>query len=401
MSTSAHSHLERGLLVLLGLCLALVFSNFVFDFGNYKTQVYGVLFFLLLLIAASPSKTLRLLGSKEVKLLIGIPAALLLLGLLPTPAHAPQKRYLQSLVYFVVLTLAIRFLLERMSKQLIKQIPIFATLFFGVGLIYHLQGLNTHIPESGHYWNPHYLAQFSLFALLAFAYAMMKWRTRTMLCVGLLLSVGAIYLLLISQSRPAWLALLLGLCFVTYFYAAKNRRWIYLGLILLFFVMVYVLMPDVVAKRVDDLAFNVQNEERVALWSDGLLMQSKVAWPNWLVGHGPGSYFTYAQHYASYVGDIRFPHNFLMELVFESGLIGLALIIAIYVLLIIKMHRHIIDYKQDRLIMATFLTMLVTHLLFCFLTMPFYFNNTVLLQSPLIAGTLYLFAERPPANRLS
>ncbi len=393
MSNRAISHLESVLLVLLGLSLTLVYSNFIIDLGNYKTQIYGSLFVLLLIVAIRPGRTIQTLASNKIKFLIGVPVALLLLGLLPTPAHAPQKRYLQSLAYFVVLSLSLGLVLERMSKRQFKLMHTFLMFFFGAGVLYHLEGLNTFIPESGHYWNPHYLAQFSLFSLLFFGYALMKRRTKTIWAVGLLLSAGAIYLLLISQSRPAWLSLFISLCLITSLYAKRNKRWIYLGLILLFFVLVYLLMPDVVAKRVDDLAFNIQKEERVAIWLDGLNMQMKAAWQNWLVGHGPGSYFAYAQAYPSYFDDIRFPHNFFIEIVFESGLIGLIIVAAAYIVLFTRMHRFVLDNPQQRLAMVTLLAMLTSHLLFCFLTMPFYFNNTVLLQAPIIASVLYLTSE--------
>lgn len=86
--------------------------------------------------------------------------------------------------------------------------------------------------------------------------------------------------------------------------------------------------------------------ERFALWLDVL--------PAWsFAGHGWGSYYGAAPAFMSHidVAAIRHPHpnNLPLELLFEVGLIGLALAVALYILLLLAAPR------TERLVLIAFL----------------------------------------------
>ncbi len=387
------NYTHRAFLSLLGLSLTLFFANYVIDLGNYKTLFYYCAFFLLVISCLDHASLLRLVQRREVALLLCGALLLLLLGLLPLPDNGATRRYLQNIVYFAILTLAALTLIEQLPAGIRRAMPALFSLLFCAGLVYQLAGLLTVNSLTAHYWNQHFLAQFCLIALPVLSFCLLRHPTAISVALWLPFTAIALLLLVVTQSRPGWIALLISLGLLATLYLRGRSRGLILGALVIGMSATYLLLPELVAASVDDLIENIGQEERVTIWRDGLRMQLDADPLYWLFGHGPGSYKGHFASFNTYQDAIYFPHNYVLELLFESGIIGLTLVCAMYGGLFKIAHPMVRNDSKDRPLMLTLLWILLAQLLFCFLTLPFYSKHVTLLQAPIVAGIFYLHAK--------
>ena len=123
------------------------------------------------------------------------------------------------------------------------------------------------------------------------------------------------------------------------------------------------------------LIVNLGQEERVEIWKTGLAMLADNNLPGWLLGHGIGSFRgSFAPETESY-SVLIFPHNFVLEVMFDNGLVGAALILAALVWMARAVARLCTQARagtrEPHLVFLLF-SILVAHFAFCFLTVPFY-----------------------------
>lgn len=179
----------------------------------------------------------------------------------------------------------------------------------------------------GMYGNFHHFGYFASLTipLLWYFLSISKGRIRILIALTIL---AAMYLLLESSSRIAWLAFFSSI-FLTSIIFFKLRR-IIIGIIL--FTIIFCLAAAFsgfsdAGNRILDFFAQWRTEERVALWTDTLRLLSENSLQDWIFGHGIGS-FRY--HFEIFINTSEvstsiyhvFPHNVFFQIIFENGFIS-------------------------------------------------------------------------------
>ena len=251
----------------------------------------------------------------------------------------------------------------------------------------------------GTWSNPHYLANFAILTLpLVFYYFMTVSKPYKFLF--LLLFVLDIDPVFKYASRPAFLALFVTTVFVTTFFTRSRYRWFGLLAICVGLLLLGITNYAGFFDKLKELIATISNEERVHIWKYSLEMLQDNSPAAWLVGNGIGSSAEMLPKYMipdpSYQVYQAFPfqHNFLLQILFENGMIGTVLVfggLALLLVLFIKLSRSTVGASLHLLIncmMAVFLNCLI----FTGLTTGFYSKYT-LYPMGFIIGTLFVLAE--------
>ena len=102
-------------------------------------------------------------------------------------------------------------------------------------------------------------------------------------------------------------------------------------------------------------------DERLVLWGDSWKMQVESSLQNWIFGHGFGGFRENFSEYSSFSNAIQFvfPHNFLLEVLYNNGLLGVMSFPAAFTGIIIKLHKN---YRISKDILNILAIMLVVSL---------------------------------------
>lgn len=248
----------------------------------------------------------------------------------------------------------------------------------------------------GTFNNPHHLALFILLTgPLIFILALNNGGWKKLFLIFLL--TISLWMLLKTSSRPAWLAILFGVISLIPFVSFKVRRLV-LTLVIVLPLLLYVFSSQF-HDRMLDLIMNISTEERVDIWKNTWLMLKQSSITEWLIGHGFNSYSAAYNVFTQLQGpQYTHPHNFILELLFTSGILGLLLaaILYFYLTKIFINLIHKVDAKNNfyvgKLSLAIFM-MLSFHI---FLTLPFYttYNYYVLVMAYLVGHYFLYHHER-------
>jgi O-antigen ligase len=248
----------------------------------------------------------------------------------------------------------------------------------------------------GTWSNPHYLANFAILTLpLVFFYFMTVSKPYKVLF--LLLFVLDIDPVFRNASRPAFLALFVSTVFVITFFTRSRYRWIGLLTICSGLILLAITNYAGFFEKLKELLATISNEERVHIWKYSITMLQDNSAMAWLVGNGIGSSLERLPKYAipdPLYQNFSFQHNFLLQVLFENGLIGTVLVfggLTFLLVLFIKLARSAVGASLHLLIncmMAVFLNCLI----FTGLTTGFYAKYT-LYPMGFIIGTLFVLAE--------
>lgn len=247
--------------------------------------------------------------------------------------------------------------------------------------------------RAGLFSNIHYLSLYSALAAPVLVFLLCRRADRTRWLFALALAVD-VSIVLQTQSRPAYLALMTGAAVVLPF-LRRGSRWPALALIVVLPAAVYVTGLFGVDQRVDDLLENLAQDERVALWSEAGRMQLDSSPKQWLLGHGFGRFHQDYQAYSSFQGaDERFhyPHNFLMELLYSHGLVGLTLGVAAFAGYVSRLITAIRASRErdERRFGLLLLSLVAVHIAHTFLTLPM-FSRAGFFSLSLILGTSFQY----------
>jgi O-antigen ligase len=313
-----------------------------------------------------------------------------------TPGTRIDERSVWNIFYFIGIVLGIHFLSLHLQYHGLRLLGNITVTLLAVLTLAHLFGdllfpldcENQKIDgrHCGLFSNPHFLAMFASLAIPLLVY-FAKFSQGQFRVLTLTLLFGNSYLLLITGSRSAWLALLAGNLSAIILFARANRRWWSILGVCVLAAIVYFEGIEGANLRVDKLIKHFSDEDRLIIWADSWRMLLNNSLPEWLLGHGIDSFGYYFGKYSHLkvtkgfvVGDFTFPHNFLMELLFDNGITGLILIIVGYVayfLTIIRYH-NICKVDSTRFLIAVFFTLSIIHLIHTFLTLPFYAKPAIL-----------------------
>lgn len=222
--------------------------------------------------------------------------------------------------------------------------------------------------QTGALSNPHYFGFYSSVALFMCIGLFFYARGFPRIMLGAAIVVLGTFVLM-SSSRPAWVALFVSfLVWPLFMPVQKKVLYILLVPVLLF-------MGNVAgfSDRFVDLISNIGQEERVFIWSDSWKMQLASPWWLWLVGHGADSYlddFVSYSHFHSLSRDFHSPHNSIMEVIYISGVVGLMLFMALHVALFRRLTALTRQGEHDRHWLVVTLVALIFIVAMIFLTMP-------------------------------
>jgi O-antigen ligase len=132
------------------------------------------------------------------------------------------------------------------------------------------------------------------------------------------------------------------------------------------------------------------DDERSVLWADTWRMQLDAQPLPWIVGHGTGGFQENFPEYSRFpsIGFV-FPHNFMLEVLHNNGLIGLLTFtfsLVAYFYFSIKSYRA--STQNDALLLA--LALFVAVLLFTFLTLPLLSRYTTYTLGFVVGFSLWL-----------
>lgn len=329
---------------------------------------------------------------KNVLFIVWIPIAFILLDMVSGNTNPHRlDQYSKIIIVTFVAFGWLRFLKHFSAQQLklfLNTSIVIAYLFVLIQFCVYLF-IGTTINHSwrfGTFNNPHHLALFILLiGSLIMTFTLNNNGLKRLFLIGLILMLA--WMLLKTSSRPAWLAIIFGVVVLIPFLDKSIRRLVLFSVIT-FPVLLYMVSTPF-HDRVLDLIINISTEERVYIWQNSWEMLKQNSWAEWLVGHGFNTYSTAYNVFTQLKGpQYTHPHNFLLEILYISGITGLLLASVLYFYLVRSLINIILDAHNltksnvGKLTLVIFM-MLTFHI---FLTMPFYtiYNLYVLVITYLI-----------------
>jgi len=226
----------------------------------------------------------------------------------------------------------------------------------------------------GTFSNPHYIASFTVLTLPAIVYFSLVAKSWYRL---LFIALAAMDLALIFQigSRPAILGLTAGAIFVIIFLIKGRWKWIGLSLVLAIIAVLFLSGYGGVFAKFEELMVNLPQEERVQIWISSWNMLTDNTFVRWVLGNGIGSFRTvYPQYATPELKRFIFPHNYILEILYENGIIAAILVFGGFGLLFISAIKASIHagQKHTRILLRCMMVILISWLIHTGLTFPFY-----------------------------
>lgn len=243
--------------------------------------------------------------------------------------------------------------------------------------------------------NPHYLALFSSISLVVVLYGLFRVPTVMLKSLMALCVVVAGGLLIHSWSRPTWIGLVLA-GFLVACLLTSRRRFYLLAVMAIVLSVLTVTDMGGFTTRSSDLIENLKTEERVTIWQETWQMQSESSELQWLVGHGIDSFEDafkpYSSHYKAGT-EFNSPHNYVLELLFVSGGLGLSLMLVLFYGLYGTLVKAITARDERENIYMVLIAVLTASMVLTSLTLPF-FSSYSMNVIAIIIGVLLYFRKR-------
>lgn len=239
--------------------------------------------------------------------------------------------------------------------------------------------------------NPHYLALYSAILLIVSTYGFFRVSTRLKWLLAICILLLAIFLLHTS-SRPTWIGLIVSGFIVLFFLNQRVRSFSTLAMIA---VLIGLTLTNAgnFAGRFGDLLLNLNTEERVVIWQDAWKMQAESPPMTWIFGHGLDTFKEGFKHYSQYhiYGvDYNSPHNFLLELLYISGVTGVLLSIFMVGLMYKNLYLGIKNQVQYKNIYLALMAVFTSNLILVSITLPFFTSYNINVIAIVTGVMLYL-----------
>ena len=282
-----------------------------------------------------------------------------------------------------------------------------------LALMIHLIAYHTvpKVPEPGKlvpyslYSNMHHFGSFTSMILpILFYFAIRSKGVLRLSCS--VCAIGAFYLLWESSSRISWLSFFGSVLIAAFVFLRNKKLWLGLaGVMAVSFIAAFVSGFGAIKSRISDILVNWRTEERITVWTDTLRMLSDNSFADWLFGHGIGSYRYYFPGYSTLkidgvIVNWNFPHNFLLQIIFENGVIGLLTMSAGMALLVVGLWRGYRRLKKesDRYLLVTIFTLFWINFIHGALTLSFYHKYFIYPLS-MIVGISLILLEKTGQNK--
>ena len=199
-------------------------------------------------------------------------------------------------------------------------------------------------------------------------------------------------LIIYTASRPTWIGLMLASLYVIFF-INKRLRLPAFGLLIGIPSLLFTINLGNFGDKFKELAVHISTEERNIIWEDAWVMQKTSDIKQWLVGHGLNSYESNFMQFSSYhMQNIDFgsPHNWVLEILYMSGLVGLIVFLFIYIYTwrqLMYAVKYSPEYKAVALMLCA---MLIVSMVMGFLTVKVFSHYTVFQLTFVLGLALWL-----------
>ena len=314
--------------------------------------VFFLLWFTFIYLAVKKKVDWSLYKGEEIFLPL---LALFALGLLCGPWAADKATWLaylgKDLHYLLFLAFAVYlFKVNNCQERWLKSIMFATSLLVVYGFYeYFFVRTVTWYRLKSFYGNPNHFGGVLIMTLPFFFALALDWtKEKKQRILASLFSLAGIFMLVFTQSRSSWLALLAGL-FITIFLRNWKIALVFVLVLGLSFSLVYPVLPGYLKKRMASVVSWHETAGRIDLWQAGLLMWQEKP----LLGVGTGGYTYLLNNYLSTIKGretktiLTLPHNIYIYILAEHGLVGLSIFIYFLVLLGKKAYRLAKNLKED------------------------------------------------------
>ena len=336
---------------------------------------------------------------KKVAYIFCIPAAYMLLDVLSGNSSYHRIHVYNKIILVVFLICGWLIYLNNLNIKklnfLLKSLLILSCLFVLIQFVAYTF-IGTELVSSWRYGtfnNPHHLALYILLTtpvLISFA---IHYRNEKSFFLACLLIISA-WLMLKTSSRPAWLGFLVGLLVLTLFLSGKSKKIVAILTIVLPATLYAI--SNQFHDRVKDLILHISTEERVDIWKNSYQMLKLNSVSEWVWGHGFDSYPKGYSIFTKLSGpQYTHPHNFMLEIVYTSGFLGLLITGVLYYFLIKNLVNVCLEENNNGVLNVGKLTLASAVMLFIhiFLTLPFYSTYNFYVLAILFLITHYLMTN--------
>jgi hypothetical protein len=300
----------------------------------------------------------------------GICAFLIIASYLFYP-QVTHYRWVRNLVRMLCLLYAIHCLSQKGIKDWVS--VLFGTVLL-LAVCWQLAAYYIFRMPYGTFSNPHIISNFSMLVvppIVYFIFIVPGWYKLFFIIPGII----NLDFIIRTRSGPAVVAIIFASLFAIIFLIKDRRKWIGLLLICILFVFLHISQYGNLASKVENIFINYNKETRWLIWSSSWNMIKDNSLPAWIVGNGIGSFRkVYPQYAHPREVTATFPHLFLLEIMYQSGLIGVILVFGGIAAVFFQTVRSL-NNSPDRgtgVLMMCLLVMFLSWLIHCGLTVHFY-----------------------------
>ena len=370
------------------------FSFFALNRGGVVVFIEaGFIFFLINLISGNYPVTKIPLSYWIV---LGICAYLISASYLFYP-QVTHYRWVVSLGRMLCLLFAIHCLSQ-------KGIRDWVTILFGAVLLiavcWQVAAYNIFHMSYGTFSNPHLISNFTMLAIppiIYFIWIIPRWYKIVFIAIGIL----DVDFMLRVGSLPSIVAIITASFLVIFFLMKDRRKWIGVFLICSFFLFLHFSHYADIAAKVENLIINYKQETRLLIWSSTIDILKDNTLHAWIFGNGIGGFRAVYPKYAHTMElSATFPHFFLLEVMYQSGLVGAILVFGGIIMLVIHTIRSLkfISDRKVAFLTKILLVMLLSWLIHCGLTVHFYSKYSQY-SLAFILGTLLAVLQNPGCRK--
>lgn len=218
--------------------------------------------------------------------------------------------------------------------------------------------------------------------------------------VGIAVIVGLDFLLLFaSSSRPAWLTVAVVLMSGLVLLVSAKR-----AMLTIFIVggAAWGLIQSNllgVTDRVTSFTSRLMDEERVTLWTEAAAAIMDSSFIELLLGRGIGSYAYLSPSFSTEkLSHLVFPHNFILEWLFETGMVGCLVLMSGLGYVLLRALRPQIDNTaaaHTRILIGLSLGAILLH---GFFVLPFFYSRQILFLTTLLICLVLNLSARAPSR---
>ena len=303
--------------------------------------------------------------------------------------HESHYRWMKNIPRLLVIIFAMDCL---MRKKPDSRIELGFALILSLAVCWQYAAYYVFGYPAGTFTNIHQLASFCILAIPILFYFF--WVTRSWyryLFVGI--AIMAFDLVLLTSSRPAFVALIFSVLFVAVFLIKGRYKWISLAAVILTTAVVYITNYAAMADRLKWLIVSLPREERLYMWSKAWekIMENDLL--HWLFGNGIGRFpVPFPPHILGM--EAVSPHNFFFDLLYLNGIIGFLLVmvgIGLLIALVMGVAGKT-QNKSTRILAICLIVNFVSWLILCGLNFPLYSKYSVF-PLAFILGPMFIIAQ--------